>query len=111
MALTLGLRQFAVTTSFCKRGQTKIKKMIENIKEHLSDYKLIYIIAIVLLSIIGWWIWYEYAYPCVYGHYEEQWQQTYIYGADGIMTPMGGYWQDVFICDCRTVRDSVSAAK
>lgn len=85
--------------------------MIENIKEHLSDYKLIYIIAIVLLSIIGWWIWYEYAYPCVYGHYEEQWQQTYIYGADGIMTPMGGYWQDVFICDCRTVRDSVSAAK
>jgi hypothetical protein len=92
-------------------GKIKIKKMIENIKEHLSDYKWIYIITIVLLSLIGWWIWYEYAYPCVYGHYEEQWQQTYIYAADGSMTPMGGYWQDVFICDCRTVRDSVSDAK
>jgi hypothetical protein len=85
--------------------------MIESIKEHLEDYKWIYIIAIVILSLIGWWIWYEYAYPCVYGHYEEQWQTTWTTDANGNMTPMGGYWQDVFICDCRTVRDSVSAAK
>ncbi len=77
-------------------------------KEHFLLYKFIYIIFIASLSIIGLCAWYEYAYPCVYGHYEEQWQQTYIYGADGSMTPMPGYWQDVFICDCRTVRDSIS---
>ncbi len=85
-------------------------EVMTNIKEHLSDYKWVYIILIVilsLLSVIGWCFWYEYAYPCVYGHYEEQWQTTWCYGADGSMTPCGGYYADVFICDCRTVRDSI----
>ena len=88
-------------------GIKKNEIMLESIKEHLSDYKWIYIVTIVVLSLIGWWIWYEYAYPCVYGHYEQQWQTTWCYGSNGSMTPCGGYFMDVFICDCRTVRDTV----
>jgi hypothetical protein len=81
----------------------KIKELLE----HLSDYKWIYIIIIVVLSLIGWGIWYEYAYPCVYGHYEGQWKPIYTYTPNGSLIQSGGYWYDVFICDCRTVRDSL----
>lgn len=81
--------------------------MIEEIKEHLSDYKWIYIIAIVILSLIGWWIWYEYAYPCAYGHYEDVWITTWCYNGTSSV-PCGGYFSNEFVCDCRTVRDSVS---
>lgn len=72
-------------------------------REHFLDYKWFYVIGIIALSLIGFWIWYEYAYPCVYGHYEET--IHYIYDANtGISTP---YWSNDFYCDCRTVRDSI----
>jgi hypothetical protein len=76
-------------------------------KEHLSEFKWIYIIVFILLSLITYWVWYEYEYPCVYGHTEEQWQTSWCYNADGSMYSCGGYYQDVFVCDCRTVRDSI----
>lgn len=75
-----------------------------NFKEHLSEFKLLYIICTIALSLIVWVIWYEYAYPCVYGHYEQEWQTIYSTDSNGISTPIGGYWEDVFICDCRKKR-------
>lgn len=78
----------------------------ENIKYHLSDYKYAYIIALLVLFMISCVIYYEYKYPCVYGHYEEQWKNNYITNGNGNMTYAGGYFVDVFVCDC-TVRDSI----
>jgi hypothetical protein len=66
---------------------------------HFSDFKWLYIIGIVLLSLIGSVIYYEYKYPCVYGHYEET--MHFIYQPDGTMVP---YWSNDFVCDCRTER-------
>lgn len=41
-------------------------------------------------------------------HTQGQWQVNYCYSADGSMWPCGGYFADVFVCDCRTVRDSIN---
>lgn len=79
---------------------------MEKLKWHLVDFWWIYVLLILALSLIGWFIWYEYAYPCVSGHYEEQWQTTWCYNSTSSY-PCGGYFADVFICDCRTVRDSI----
>lgn len=69
--------------------------------------KWIILIAVAFVALISFWVWYEYEYPCVYGHTEQVWQTTWIYNSDGTMTAAGGYFQDVFVCDCRTVRDSL----
>ena len=80
----------------------KIKhKDLEKIKTNLLEYKWIYIISILIISLISYYIWYEYAYPCIYGHYEKQYQIIYITDSKGNMTPAGGYYTDIFICDCR----------
>ncbi len=76
-------------------------------KEHLSDYKWIYIIVLLFISTIAIYIDYENRYPCVYGHTEQMWQQQYTYSANGTMTPIGGYWADVFVCDCRKGIDTL----
>lgn len=76
-------------------------------KEHWYDFKWIYIVSLIIILVLGGLIggiyWYEYEYPCVYGHYEEVWYPNY--GANGMIN--GGYYSDEFICDCRTVRDSI----
>lgn len=73
------------------------------IKQHLLDFKWLYIIILVILSLIGFCIYYEYTYPCVSGHYEEN--LHYSYNPNG--TIQYTYWQNDFICDCRTIRDSI----
>lgn len=74
--------------------------MIEEIKDHLSWYKWIYIIGIISLCLLGYLLWYEYAYPCISGHNEVQY---YLDPSLNIMMP-----HEVFVCDCRTVRDSLN---
>jgi hypothetical protein len=79
----------------------------ERIREHFDDYKPVYIIGLILVILLGIFFGYEYMYPCVYGHDEEQWVDTWTVDGNGNMTLAGGSYQDVFICDCRTVRDSI----
>lgn len=81
-------------------------KMIENMRDWFYwNWPLALIITIlaILLALIGYSFWYEYAYPCVLGHYELL--PHFVYGPDGNIT--GSYLSDDFVCDCRTVRDSV----
>lgn len=74
--------------------------MIEEIKEHLVDYKWFYISATLIVGLFLFIVWYEYNYPCVSGHYETQY---YLDPNLKVMMP-----REVFICDCRTVRDSLN---
>lgn len=80
------------------------KNKKDNMRNHFLNFKWIYIIATVILSLIGWWIWYEYTYPCIYGHYEQYWQVIYCTDGNGGTIPCGGYWEDMFVCDCRGKR-------
>lgn len=75
--------------------------------QYLKNTAIIWIPSLIVLALIGWRISYEYYHPCVYGHNEEQWQTQYCTDAQGNMWVCGGYYQDVFICDCRTTRDSM----
>lgn len=84
-----------------------LKNKIENIKEHLLYYKWVYIIAIIILLLLSGMGLYEYYRPCVYGHHELMWQTTWSYNSNGSAVPNGGYFTEVFICDCRTARDSL----
>jgi len=74
--------------------------------EHLLDYKIKYIFAVVFLLIAGIFLYYNYMFPCVYGHHEQQWQSNYMY-MNNRMQYLGGHYVDVFVCDCRTIRDSI----
>lgn len=76
-------------------------------KEHFLDFWPIYTVIFILIFLILGVCIYEYTYPCVYGHHEQQWQTTWIVQGDGSMMPCGGYYMDVFVCDCRTIRDSI----
>ena len=71
-------------------------------KEHLIEYKWIYINFTLVFLFISMLIYYEYTYPCVRGHYEKQWETIWCYSSDGSFSPCGEHAIDVYICDCRS---------
>ena len=76
---------------------------MEKFLDHWDDYKIIYLIVIAVLLLISCVGYYEYLYPCVYGHYELQMHPLF----DGNGNISTWYMSNDFICDCRTVRDSI----
>jgi len=77
---------------------------------HWDWYKPFYIMGLFVIVIILIINWYEDKYPCVYGHNEQQWVNQYSY-YNGQPQYIGGYFTDVFICDCRTTKDSIEYYK
>lgn len=73
-------------------------KIIDNIKDNWISYLILFVICFS----IGLWAAYEYYYPCVSGHYELT--NHWVVNSNGYMTP---YLSNDFVCDCRTIRDSI----
>jgi hypothetical protein len=78
---------------------------MKKIIEHLDFYKWIYILIISFVLCVGSLVWYEYKYPCIKGHYEQQWQSDYMY-INGNYQYVGGHYESVFVCDCREKRNN-----
>lgn len=66
-----------------------------------KETKIFTLIIALVLSIAGYLIYIEIKYPCIKGHYEEQYVSDWIYDNNGNIIPMGGHYEDVYICDER----------
>ena len=74
--------------------------MIRNFIKNLYDYRWYYVISICLIAIIIKICLFFVKHPCVKGHYEMQWQTIWCYSGKNYH-PCGGYFANVFVCDCR----------
>ena len=79
---------------------------MSKLEEHWYTWRGFYVVGFFLLSVTAILLHIDYKYPCIRGHYERQWRDNYIY-INGNMQYMGGNYEDVFVCDCRTTRDSL----
>lgn len=85
---------------------TELKNKLTILKLFVADhfYTLLFLFAII--SVVVSVVWYEHEYPCAYGHYEKQYITIYTVDQNGLPRPSGGYFGYVFVCDCRTGKDS-----